>query len=115
MRHGLAGSATQFALFSELPVLAGHSARRRIARILGERGVLVHSGRKVVAAGENGLELDGGERFGAQAAVWATGAYAPSWIARGALATDARGVVAVRETVQSGSCPEVVGAGDAAT
>ena len=41
MRHGLAGSAAQFALFSELPVLAGHGARRRIARILGERGVTV--------------------------------------------------------------------------
>ncbi|TMG89705.1 MAG: pyridine nucleotide-disulfide oxidoreductase [Betaproteobacteria bacterium] len=95
MRHGLAGSATQFALFSELPVLAGHGARRRIARILGERGVTVHSGRKVLAAGENGLELDGGGRFGAQAAVWAAGAYAPSWIARSALAIAAGDVASV--------------------
>src|SRR5436309_2083678 len=115
MRHGLAGSATQFALFSELPILAGHGARRRIARILGERGVTVHSGRKVVAAGENGLGLDGGERFEAQAAVWATGAYAPPWIAQSALATDARGFVAVSETLQSRSCPEIFAAGDVAT
>src|SRR5207249_538900 len=83
---GLAGVAAEFVLFSELPILAGHGARRRIARILGERGVTVHSGRKVVAAGENGLGLDGGERFEAQAAVWATGAYAPPWIAQSALA-----------------------------
>src|SRR5260221_1355502 len=34
MRPGLAGSGAQFALFSELPVLAGHRARRRIVRIL---------------------------------------------------------------------------------
>jgi len=115
MRHGLAGSATQFALFSELPVLAGHGARRRIARILGERGVPVHSGRKVVAAGENGLELDGGERFEAQAAVWAAGAYAPPWIAQSGLATDARGFVAVSDTLQSRSYPEIFAAGDVAT
>ena len=115
MRHGLAGFATQFALFSELPVLAGHGARRRMARILDERGVTVHSGRKVVAAGENGIELDGGERFEAQAAVWATGAYAPSWIAQSGLATDALGFVAVSETLQSRSCPEIFAAGDVAT
>jgi len=115
MRHGLAGFATQFALFSELPVLAGHGARRRMARILDERGVTVHSGRKVVAAGRNGLELDGGERFEAQAAVWATGAYAPSWIAQSGLATDALGFVAVSETLQSRSCPEIFAAGDVAT
>jgi selenide, water dikinase len=115
MRHGLAGVAAEFVLFSELPVLAGHGARRRMARILGERGVTVHSGRKVVAAGENGIELKGGERFEAQAAVWATGAYAPSWIAQSGLATDARGFVAVSDTLQSQSRPEIFAAGDVAT
>ena len=115
MRHGLAGSGAQFALFSELPVLAGHGARRRIVGILGERGVAVRSGRKVLAAGENGLELEGGERFEAQAAVWATGAYAPPWIAQSGLATDARGFVAVSDTLQSRSRPEIFAAGDVAT
>ena len=115
MRHGLAGVVAEFALFSELPLLAGHGARRSMARILGERGVRVHSGRKVFAAGENGLELDGGERFEAQAAVWATGAHAPSWIARSGLATDARGFVAVSDTLQSRSRPEIFAAGDVAT
>ena len=115
MRHGLAGVAVEFALFSELLILAGHGARRRIVRILGERGVAVHAGRKVVAAGESGLELEGGGRFEAQAAVWATGAYAPSWIAHSGLATDTRGFVAVSDTLQSRSCPEVFAAGDVAT
>jgi len=115
MRHGLAGVAAEFVLFSELPVLAGHGARRRMARILGERGVTVHIGRKVVAAGKNGLELDGGGRVEAQAAVWATGASAPSWIAQSGLATDARGFVAVSDTLQSRSSPEIFAAGDVAT
>jgi selenide, water dikinase len=115
MRHGLAGSAAQFALFSELPVLAGHGARRRMARILAERGVPARCGRKVVAVDENGIELDGGERFEAQAAVWATGAYAPPWIEESGLATDAQGFVAVSDTLQSLSRPEIYAAGDVAS
>ena len=115
MRHGLAGSGAQFALFSELPVLAGHGARRRIVRILRERGVAVHAGRKVAVAGENGIELEGGERFEAQAAVWATGAYPPPWIEQSGLATDAHGFVAVSDTLQSLSRPEIFAAGDVAS
>src|SRR6267154_1004358 len=49
MRHALAGVAVEFALFSELPVLAGHGARGAIVRILGARGVAAHSGQKVLA------------------------------------------------------------------
>jgi selenide,water dikinase len=115
MQHGLAGVAAEFALFSELPILAGHGARRRMARILGARGVSVHSGRKVVAVGKNEIDLDGGERFEAQAAVWATGACAPSWIAQSGLATDPLGFVAVSDTLQSPSFPEIFAAGDVAT
>jgi selenide,water dikinase len=114
MQHALAGVA-EFALFSELPILAGHGARRAIARILDARGVAVHSGRKVVAVDEDKIELEGGEQFGAHATVWATGASAPSWIARSGLATDSPGFVAVRDTLQSRSHPEVFAAGDVAS
>jgi len=115
MQHALAGVAVEFTLFSELPILESHGARRRMARILGARRVAVHSGRRVVAVGKNGLELDGGERFEAQAAVWATGAGAPSWIAQSGLATDPLGFVAVSDTLQSRSCPEIFAAGDVAS
>jgi selenide, water dikinase len=115
MQHGLAGVAAEFALFSESPVLAGHGARRAMARILGARGVAVHSGRKVLAVSEDGVELDGGEHFEAQAAVWATGASAPSWLAQSGLATDSLGFVAVSDTLQSRSHPEVFAAGDVAS
>jgi selenide, water dikinase len=115
MQHALAGIAVDFALFSDAPILDGHGARRRIARILGAHGVVVHTGRKIVAVGKNELEIEGGRRFEAQAAVWATGASAPTWIARSGLATDARGFVAVSDTLQSRSCPEIFAAGDVAT
>src|SRR5712671_2485826 len=115
MRHALAGAAVEFALFSELPVLAGNGARGAMVRILGARGVAVHSGRKVVAVGEDRIELEDGERFEAQAAVWATGASAPSWIAQSGLATDSHGFVAVSDTLQSQSRPEIFAAGDVAS
>jgi len=115
MQHALAGVAVEFTLFSESPILAGHGARRAIARILGARGVAVHSGQKVLAVSKDGVELDGGEHFDAQATVWATGASAPSWIAQSGLATDPLGFVAVSDTLQSRSHPEVFAAGDVAS
>jgi selenide,water dikinase len=115
MQHALAGAAVEFALLSELPILAGHGARRAMVRILGARGVAVHSGRKVLVAGKDGVELEGGEHFEAQAAVWATGASAPSWIAQSGLATDSLGFVAVSDTLQSRSHSEVFAAGDVAS
>jgi len=116
MQHRLAATEAQFALFSDLPILPGHDedVRRRLARILEERGAAIHVGRKVVAVGKSELRLEGGERFEAQATVWATGARAPSWIAGSGLATDAQGFVAVGETLQSTSHPEVFAAGDVA-
>ena len=115
MQHRLAGVAAEFVLFSESPVLAGHGAASRMLRILGVRGVAVCSGRKVLAASKDAVELDGGERFEAQATVWATGASAPSWIAQSGLATDPLGFVAVSDTLQSRSYPEIFAAGDVAT
>jgi len=115
MQHGLAGAAGEFALFSDLPILEGHGARRRMARILGARDVAVHVGRKVVGVSESGLEFAGGERFNAQATVWATGASALPWIAGSGLPTDPLGFVAVSDTLQSPSHPEIFAAGDCAT
>jgi len=117
MQHGLAGAAVEFTLFDGTHILAGHSesVRRRIARILVARSIGVHTGRKVFVAAAGELELDGGERFQAQATVWATGPSAPAWIAAGGLHTDALGFVAVNEALQSASHPEIFAAGDVAT
>src|SRR6266581_2280913 len=117
MQHALAGAAVEFALFDDTRILGGHNAgvRRRIGRILGERGVAVRAGERVVAVRAGGLELERGEGFDAQATVWATGAGAPSWIAQSGLATDPRGFVAVSGTLRSPSHPEVFAAGDCAT
>jgi len=115
--HHRIGGAAGWALFSDSPILQEHDqeVRRMMARVLEERSIAVHIGRKVVAVGRSELTLAGGERFEAQAAVWATGARAPAWIARSRLATDALGFVAVGETLQSTSHPDTFAAGDVAT
>jgi len=117
MQHALSGAAVEFALFSDTPILGGdsESVRRRIARILGARGVGVHTGRAVIAAGPGELEIEGGGRFRAQATVWATGASAPAWVAASGLRTDPLGFVAVSEALQSASHPDIFAAGDVAT
>ncbi len=115
MRHRLADATLEFALFNDAPILAGHGGRRRIGRILGEHGIVVHAGGKVTAVREDGLEIEGGERVHPQAVVWATGAAAPAWIARTGLRTDPLGFIAVSETLQSLSHPEILAAGDVAT
>jgi selenide,water dikinase len=117
MQHALSGAAVQFALFSDSPVLSGHgeSARRTINRVLAERAIDVHAGRKVLAAVAGGLEVEGGPRFDAQATVWATGARAPAWIAACGIGTDPLGFVEVSDALQSRTHPEVFAAGDIAT
>lgn len=117
MQHALSPAAVQFALFSDSPVLAGHgeSTRRIVSRILAERGIEVHAGRKVLAAVAGGLEVEGGGRFEAQATVWATGARAPAWIAACGIGTDPLGFVEVSDALQSRSHPEIFAAGDVAT
>src|SRR5689334_4064569 len=114
MQHALSGSPVRFALFDAAPLLDGQGAGRRIERLLRARGVAIHAAR-VLRASEGGLALDGGERFQAQATVWATGANAPSWIARSGLATAADGFVAVGPTLRSTSHPDVFAAGDVAS
>lgn len=116
MRHRL-GTAADFALFSDSPILPGHDedVRRRVARVLEARNVAIRVGQKVIAVRENELELEGGERIEAQASVWATGARAPSWISQSGLANAGAGFVAVSGTLQSTSHPDVFAAGDIAS
>jgi len=117
MQHATAGAAVEFLLFSDARVLSGHgrSVQWRVERILASRRVAVRARRKVVAVFGGGVELERGERAEAQATVWASGASAPSWLSASGLATDPAGFVAVGDTLQSSSHPEIFAAGDCAT
>ncbi len=97
-------------------VLQSHSPRvRRIfARLLRQRGVDVHPGRRVNEV-RNGsvLSADGSELF-ADLVVWAIGASAPFWPRACGLATDARGFIRVNASLQTLNRPEIFAAGDIA-
>jgi NADH dehydrogenase FAD-containing subunit len=96
--------------------LAGYPAGviRRMQRELASQGIAVV--RDTCSAVEAGaLVLGSGARLACHAAVIATGAEAPAWLAGSGLALDERGFVRTGATLQSVSHPEVFAAGDVAT
>ncbi|MCB1884575.1 MAG: FAD-dependent oxidoreductase [Geminicoccaceae bacterium] len=98
-------------------ILPGHGAgaRRILGRILGERGVRVETGRRVVAV-EPGLARCGdGGTIPFDALFWVTGASAPAWLRRTGLALDAKGFIRVDWTLRSISDARVFAAGDVAS
>jgi selenide, water dikinase len=97
------------------------STRRRLQQIFQERGIQLHLEEAVVAVdladdgrtrrvmGESGLQVECDEVF------WVTSAAAPGWLQDSGLSLDEQGFVAVRDTLQSCSHPNVFAAGDVAT
>ena len=90
-------------------------ARRRLLAALQNRGIEVACDAVVREAAAGELAAADGRRWQADHVLWATGAEAPAWPAASGLATDARGCVAVSDTLQSTSHPAVFAAGDIAT
>ena len=99
------------------PILPTHnrSVQQRFKRVLAERSVQVHGGRKAKRVDKNIIELDSGESLQADAIIWATHASAPSWYKESGLSVDERGFIEVNDSLQSVSHPDVFAAGDIAT
>ena len=98
-------------------ILPTHNARvrRKLHRLLLERGVNVHCGARVSAVSPNGLCTDSGLRESFDEIVWVTGAAAPPWPAASGLAADADGFAAVDDCLRSLSHGDTVfAAGDIA-
>ena len=98
------------------PPLAGYPAGviRRMQRVLTARGIGIVSD-TCTAVEAAALVLGSGARLPCDAALVATGAEAPAWLAGSGLALDERGFVRTGATLQSLSHPEVFAAGDVAT
>jgi selenide,water dikinase len=107
-----------FDLITDTPsVLPGHNeqTRRMLQRILEERGVRVHVGRKVAAVERGRVTLEGGASIAADAVLWATGAAPAAWLRASGLRTDTAGFIAVNACLQSESRGEIFAAGDCAS
>ena len=95
------------------------AVRRRMTRLLAERGVQLLAGHRVVAVRSGRVEAvtAGEERVavGCDLAVAVTHACAPEWLGGSGLDLDDAGFVRVRETLQSTGDPFVFAAGDIAS
>ncbi len=97
-------------------ILATHNrgVQRRFARILGERGIVLHTGHRVIEVAPHAVHVDGHEAHPADAVLWVTQAAAPRWPATSGLAVDDDGFIRVDDCLQSVSHPGVFAVGDVA-
>ena len=95
------------------------AVRRRMTRLLAERGVRLLAGHRVVAVGQGRVEAvtDGDERVSVDCdlAIAVNQAGAAEWLGTSGLDLDDAGFVRVRETLQSTGNPIVFAAGDIAS
>ncbi|MHC5009426.1 MAG: FAD-dependent oxidoreductase [Planctomycetota bacterium] len=98
-------------------ILSGYGASlaRKVHRKAKSRGIAIRCGHEVVAAEEGALRLDGGERTPCDVLVWVTGAVCQPIFETSSLATDDRGFLLVRSTLQARDHDDLFAAGDCAT
>jgi selenide,water dikinase len=115
--QGRTAAHLEFHLVTEEPdILMSHnpSVRKKFRRIFGERGVQLHTDRRVESVSPGMLQFADHETLALDEILWVTRAGAASWIGESGLAVDERGFMQVSDTLESVSHPGVYGAGDIA-
>lgn len=97
-----------------LPALPA-GARRRLERILRERGIEVLAGARVTGIEGRNVSIDGGPSQTIDEVFWTTQARPASWLAETGLKLEARGFIAIDDTLRSVSHANVFAAGDVAS
>ena len=97
-------------------ILATHNRgmRRRLERVLRERGVRMHLGQAVTSVSDGQVTCADGARVALDEILWVTQAGAAPWLRAAGLDVDEGGFVRVDDTLQSTSHPGVFAAGDIA-
>jgi selenide,water dikinase len=110
------GATVRLTLATRDGILAGQaaSAQRRLRAILRRRGIRVLEGQPVERI-ERGAVRVGETWHHADAVFVVTEAAAPAWLADTGLPLDARGFLAIRDTLQSTGDDAIFAAGDCAT
>ncbi len=88
---------------------------RRIEKLLADRRIAVHYGRRVTGVGETSITTQDGEVHQVDCVIWATGAAAPPVLDSFGLQKDNRGFVSTRDTLQSVTDPSIFAVGDCGT
>lgn len=91
------------------------SLRRRVRRNARRRGIEITCERRVEAVDPDAVLLEGGERIAYDVLVWVAGSRSPSVFVDSGLATDDRGFVLTRSTLQFRDHDNLFAAGDCGT
>ncbi|MGB5081792.1 MAG: selenide, water dikinase SelD [Burkholderiales bacterium] len=104
-------------LTTDADILPTHNrrVRRAFARVLAERGVVVHRDAEVVEASAARLRTAGGEILEADEIVWVTRAGGAPWLRDTGLELDGEGFIRVTDTLQTVTDSNVFAAGDTAS
>ncbi|MBW4654448.1 MAG: selenide, water dikinase SelD [Kaiparowitsia implicata GSE-PSE-MK54-09C] len=89
--------------------------RRKMQRLMTERGIRLHLGERVSEVGADWVQCESELCLDCDHVFWVTQASATTWLYQSGLATDERGFVQVNDCLQSTSHPQVFAAGDVAT
>ncbi|MEX2467440.1 MAG: selenide, water dikinase SelD [Gemmatimonadota bacterium] len=117
-KRGAEMDLVQFHLFSATQeILPDHNrrVRKKFTRILGERGVSVHTGEPVSRVEHGSVHTASGRSLEVDRTLWVTDAAAPAWIGETDLDVTDAGFVQIDEGLRSTSHPFVFAAGDVAT
>jgi selenide,water dikinase len=100
-----------------MELMTSHSpwVRRRLHKILLQRGIKVHLGESVSEVLPQKVCCESGLAVECDRAFWVTQASAPNWLAESGLKTDTEGFVLVRDTLQTLFDDNIFAAGDVAT
>ncbi len=116
-QQGRTADHLEFHLFTnQNAVLHTHNEKVSaiFARVLAERGVVVHTGHAVSNVEPGRLHCDDGSSFELDEILWVTSAGAAPWLKESGLDVDENGFVAVNDFLQSTSHPDIFAAGDIA-
>ena len=97
-------------LTTHLPAVA-----RRFRRILGTRGIQIHTGARIAEVRKGLLIANASREYRSDEILWVTHAGAPKWLAESGLTVDEQGFLLIDDQLRSTSHSTIFGAGDVAT
>ncbi|MGC1524607.1 MAG: selenide, water dikinase SelD [Phormidesmis sp.] len=91
------------------------STQRMIERMCEARGIHVHTSQAVNRVTANSVSTQSGQKVMCDRTFWVTNAAAPRWLTNSNLSLSADSFIAVKDTLQTLSHPNIFAAGDVAT
>ena len=92
-----------------------HLTQRMVERLCREKQIVVHTGETVCEVTADAVRCESGLKVRCDRTFWVTNAAAPPWLQKTDLSLTEDGFLAVKDTLQTISYPNIFAAGDVAT